>query len=110
VPLNDFPVADTEAGGLWGNVLRWQWNCQQNSPGTAVSYVSAPLGSNTTVIGAGAVHPWVRSSTRDVGVQATVSEVRPDGDETFVQNGWLRGNERKLSTTTDNILHQKSTW
>jgi uncharacterized protein len=107
--LNDFPVADTEAGGLWGNASQWQWNWQKNPPGTAVSYVSAPLRSNTTVIGAGAVHLWVRSSTPDVDLQATVSEVRPDGNETFVQNGWLRANERKLSTTTNNILHQKST-
>jgi uncharacterized protein len=107
--LNDFPIADTEAGGLWGNSSQWQWNWQQNPAGAAVSYVSAPLASNTTVIGAGAVHLWARSSTPDVDLQATISEVRPDGNETFVQNGWLRANERKLSTTTDNILHQKST-
>jgi hypothetical protein len=109
VPLNDFPQTDTEAGGLWGNASEWQWNWAQNPSGTAVSYVSAPLKTNTTVIGAGAVHLWVRSSTPDVDLQATVSEVRPDGNETFVQNGWLRANERKLSTSTDNILHQKST-
>ena len=46
--------------------------------------------SNTTVIGGGAVHLWVRSSTPDVDLQATISEVRPDGNETFVQNGWIR--------------------
>jgi uncharacterized protein len=108
-PLNDFPVADTEAGGLWGNASQWQWNWQQNPSGTAISYVSAPLATNTTVIGAGAVHLWVRSSTPDVDLQATVSEVRPDGNETFVQNGWIRANERKLATSSDNILHQKST-
>jgi hypothetical protein len=107
--LNDFPIANTEAGGLWGNASQWQWNWQQNPSGTAVSYVSAPLKSAATVIGAGAVHLWVRSSTPDVDLQATVSEVRPDGNETFVQNGWLRADERKLSTTTNNILHQKST-
>ena len=43
LPLNDFTVANTEAGGLWGNASQWQWNWQQNPPGTAVSYVSAPL-------------------------------------------------------------------
>jgi predicted acyl esterase len=107
--LNDFPSTDTEAGGLWGNASQWQWHWQQSPSGTAVSYVSSPLKSNTTVIGAGAVHLWVRSSTPNADLQATVSEVRPDGNETFVQNGWLRANERKLSTTTDNILHQKST-
>ncbi len=74
-----------------------------------MSYVSAPLTTNTTVIGAGAVHLWLRSSTPDVDLQATVSEVRPDGNETFVQNGWLRANERKLDTTSNNLLDQRST-
>jgi hypothetical protein len=107
-PLADYG-ANSGPGGLWGNASQWQWQWQQNKPGTAVSYVSAPLGSNTTVIGAGAVHLWVRSSTPDVDLQATVSEVRPDGNETFVQNGWIRANERKLATGTDDILHEKST-
>lgn len=74
-----------------------------------MSYVSAPLTTNTTVIGAGAVHLWLRSSTPAVDLQATVSEVRPDGNETFVQNGWLRANERKLDTTSNNLLDQRST-
>jgi predicted acyl esterase len=51
---------------------------------------------------------WVKSSTPDVDLQATVSEVR-DGHETFVQDGWLRASERKLATTADNILKQPST-
>jgi predicted acyl esterase len=56
------------------------------------------LKANTTVLGAGAVQVWVRSSKPNVDLQATVSEVRPDGKETFVQNGWLRADERKLDT------------
>ena len=32
--------------------------------GSAVSYLTAPLAANTTVIGAGAVHVWVRASAR----------------------------------------------
>ena len=108
LPANDF-TGNTEAGGLWGNASQWRWQWQPDPAGTAVSYVSAPLKTNTTVIGAGAVHLWVRSSTPDVDLQATVSEVRPDGNETFVQNGWIRANERKLATGSDNILKQKST-
>ena len=61
-----------------------------------MSYLTSPLSDNTTVIGAGAVHVWIRSSTPNVDLQATISEVRPDGKETFVQSGWLRANERKL--------------
>jgi hypothetical protein len=100
---------NTGAGGLWGNASQWQWNWAQNPSGTAVSYVTQPLTSDTTVIGAGAVHLWVKSSTPDVDLQATVSEVRPDGNETFVQNGWLRASERKLATTSANILDQAPT-
>jgi predicted acyl esterase len=58
--------------------------------------VSRPLTATTTVVGAGALEARIRSSARDVDLQATVSEVRPDGRETFVQSGWLRASMRKL--------------
>jgi predicted acyl esterase len=95
LPKTDFS-GDTAAGegGLWTALPEYHW--EQSPPGSAVSYLTAPLSSNTTVIGAGAVNVWVRSSTPNVDLQATISEVRPDGKETFVQNGWVRGNERKL--------------
>ena len=94
-PLTDFS-GDTAAGenGLWTATPPYRW--AQNPAGTAASYVTAPLRATTTVIGAGAVHAWIRSSTRNADLQATISEVRPDGKETFVQGGWLRANERKL--------------
>jgi hypothetical protein len=108
LPPTDYST-NTGTGGLWANASAWQWNWVQNPAGTAVSYVSAPLSANTTVIGAGAIHAWVRSSTPNVDLQAAISEVRPDGNETFVQNGWLRADERKLDTTSDNLVDQKST-
>ncbi|HLJ98540.1 MAG TPA: CocE/NonD family hydrolase [Streptosporangiaceae bacterium] len=108
LPLTDYGT-NTGGGGLWGNASQWQWNWKPNPAGTAVSYVSAPLKRNTTVIGAGAVHLWVRSSTPNVDLQATVSEVRPDGNETFVQDGWLRADERALAKRSDNLLRQPST-
>ena len=101
--------ANTGTGGLWGNASQWSWKWKQNPRGTAVSYVSAPLASNTTVVGAGAVHLWIKSSKPDVDLLATVSEVRPDGNETFVQNGYLRASERKLSTSASNLFKQRST-
>jgi predicted acyl esterase len=108
LPANDFG-ANTGTGGLWGNASQWSWNWKQNPAGTAVSYVTAPLTADTAVVGAGAVYVWVRSATPDVDLQATVSEVRPDGKETFVQNGWMRASERALSTTADNIFKTPST-
>jgi uncharacterized protein len=108
LPLNDY-TGNTGTGGLWGNSSQWTWNWKQNPAGSAVSYVSAPLTQNATVVGAGAVHAWVRSSTPDVDLQVTVSEVRPDGMETFVQNGWMRASERKLARGANNLFKQPST-
>src|SRR3954451_25118885 len=92
-PLTDF-TGDTAAGtnGLWPATPPYQW--QQPPAGSAASYVTSPLSANTTVIGAGAVKAWVRSSTPNVDLQATISEVRPDGKETFVQGGGWRPDER----------------
>jgi len=107
-PLTDY-TGSAGPGGLWGNASQWDWNWVQPPAGTAASYVTAPLSSNTTVIGGGAVNLWVESSTPDVDLQATVSEVRPDGNETFVQNGWIRASERKLATTSENMFKEEPT-
>ena len=108
LPRTDYG-ANTGTGGLWGNASQWEWNWQPNPSGTAVSYVSAPLAANTTVIGGGAVNLWARSSAPDVDLLATISEVRPDGVETFVQSGWLRARGRKLSTDSNNMFKRPST-
>jgi hypothetical protein len=107
-PPTDYSTK-TGTGGLWGNASEWEWNWTQSQAGSAVSYVSAPLTSDLTAIGGGAVQVWVKSSTPDVDLQATVSEVRPDGNETFVQDGWMRASERKLATTSNNIFKQNPT-
>jgi predicted acyl esterase len=107
-PLTDYS-GGTGGGGLWGNASQWDWNWVQPPAGSAASYVSAPLTANAVAVGAGAIKLWVESSTPDVDLQATVSEVGPDGNETFVQNGWIRASERKLSTTSNNIFKQTPT-
>jgi len=107
-PLTDYS-ANAGPGGLWGAASQWEWNWAQPVAGDAASYVTGPLGSDTTAIGAGAVNLWVKSSTPDVDLQATISEVRPDGNETFVQNGWIRASERKLATNSENLFHQEPT-
>jgi predicted acyl esterase len=105
-PPTDFS-GNTGSGtnGLWTDSPNYQWT--QNPQGTALSYVSGPLGSDTAVLGAGELQVWVRAETRNVDLQATVSEVRPDGKETFVQGGWLRTGARKVvrseSTLTEPV-------
>jgi hypothetical protein len=102
-PATSFTGADDgSAGGLWTTTPAYKW--AQNPAGSAASYVSAPLRSNTVVIGGGALQLWLKASTPSVDLQVTISEVRPDGKETFVQNGWLRADERKLDAAKSRLL------
>jgi len=100
-PATSF-TGNTGAGGLWGATPAYDW--AQNPRGTALSYLTPPLRSNAVVIGAGAVQLWIRASAPSVDLQVTVSEVRPDGKETFVQDGWLRASERKLDPRLSTLL------
>ncbi len=100
-PPTDF-TGDTGAGGLWAATPAYDW--AQSPAGDALSYASRPLGSDTAVVGAGALQAWIRASVPSVDLQVTVSEVRPDGKETFVQSGWLRANERKLDPRKSTLL------
>jgi uncharacterized protein len=93
-PTNFTGNTGAGAGGLWTAAPDYKW--QQPPAGSAASYLTPPLPTATTVVGAGAVKLWLRASKSNVDLQATVTEVRPDGKETFVQSGWVRGSERKL--------------
>jgi uncharacterized protein len=48
------------------------------------------------IAGPSSLDLYLKSSARDTDLQVTLSEVRPDGNETYVQNGWLRASHRKL--------------
>jgi predicted acyl esterase len=102
-PPTDF-TGDTASGpnGLWTANPPYDWS--QDPDGTAVAYVSPPLGEDTAVVGSGRVDLWVRSSAPNVDLQATISEVRPDGKETFVQGGWIRSKARTLDAAKSNDL------
>ena len=102
-PATDF-TGNTGSGpnGLWTATPSYRWT--QNPPGTALSYATAPLAADTAVIGAGALRARIRASARDVDLQATITEVRPDGTETFVQSGWLRASARRLDARKSTLL------
>src|SRR4051812_15837985 len=101
-PATSF-TGNTASGpnGLWTATPSYTWS--QPAPGAVASWTTDPLPATTTVIGAGKVTATIATSARDVDLQATISEVRPDGRETFVQSGWLRASMRKLdaSKSTD---------
>jgi putative CocE/NonD family hydrolase len=65
-------------------------------PGGAAAYTTAPLSEDLVVAGPASLDLWLQSTGTDVDVQATLTEIRPDGKETYVQRGWLRASHRKL--------------
>jgi uncharacterized protein len=90
--------ATTITGGdinVWTTLPNWNWPA--NTPGTALAYQTAPLTADTAMVGNGSVDLWLQSSALDTDLQVTLTEVRPDGKETYVQSGWLRASDRALA-------------
>jgi predicted acyl esterase len=108
LPLNNF-TGGTGSGGLWADASKWSWDWRSHPAGKSLSYVSEPLAADTTVIGAGAVELWAKSSQPDADFLVTVSEIDAKGNETFVQSGYLRGSMRKLDTTDTGMFKEPST-
>jgi predicted acyl esterase len=77
--------------------------------GTALAYATPPLAEDVTVVGPGSVDLWLRSSAADTDLQVTLSEIRPDGVEVYVQSGWLRASHRRLDRRTSTRLEPRPT-
>lgn len=82
------------SGGIWSANPTYDW--KPTVDGKSVSYLTDPLTKEIAAVGTGSVDLWVSTSTPDADLQVTLSEVRPDGTERYVQNGWLRLSHRKL--------------
>ena len=47
---------------------------------------------------------WVKSTEANTDLQVSLTEVRPDGQEMYVQDGWLRASNRKLDEAVNLAL------
>jgi uncharacterized protein len=95
-----FPRKMTTTGGDLNPTYGWKPVPQ----GDALGYVTPPLAADTVLAGTGSIDLWVRASKPDVDLEVTISEVRPDGQETYVQSGWLRASQRALDTAESTAL------
>ncbi len=77
--------------------------------GTAVAYATPPLAQDVTIVGPSSLDLWLRSSAEDTDLQVTLTEIRPDGKEVYVQNGWLRASHRRLNRKTSTKLSPRVT-
>jgi hypothetical protein len=76
----------------------------QDPPGASLSYTSPPLSHDTEFFGSGSANIWLSSTAPDTDLQITLTEVRPDGKEVYVQRGWLRASRRKLVPSKSTVL------
>ena len=93
--------------GIWRADVAYDWVPLPD--GTGVGFVTAPLDDDTTVIGSGSVDLWISADADDTDLEVTVSEVRPDGTEIYVQSGWLRASQRQLDTAASTDLRPVQT-
>jgi predicted acyl esterase len=91
---NARPRTSFAGGNIWGANPTYDWKPVVD--GKSASYVTDPLPKTVAAVGTGSVDLWVSTNRRDADLQVTLSEVRPDGTERYVQNGWLRLSHRKL--------------
>jgi LPXTG-motif cell wall-anchored protein len=80
---------------IWNAHPAFDWRVLPT--GKALAFDSAPLTETQVVAGLGSVDLWLRSSAADTDLEVTVSELRPDGQEMYIQNGWLRASHRALT-------------
>jgi hypothetical protein len=76
---------------------RGNWGTQASGWREAsVAYTSQPLNHDVVIYGPVSADLWISSDASDTDVQVTLTEVRPDGQERFVQRGRLRLSDRAL--------------
>jgi len=85
------------------NPLQPDWNLAQPAPGMAASFVGPPLEEDMVMIGHASVDLWVQSTAEDADLEACITEVRPDGFESYIMCGWLRASRRALAESSTEL-------
>ncbi len=85
---------DSETGSIFDNLPEYDWPVPD--PEKVVRFETEPLATDTVLLGPASADIWVESTADDTDIEVTVSEVRPDGIEFYVESGWLRAGHRAL--------------
>ncbi len=93
---------DDSSGNIWSVDVEYDW--QQGGLGTFAAWATDSLAGETVVVGSGSVDLYVMSNLGDTDLEVTITEVRPDGQEMYVQSGWLRASHRTLDEAASTEL------
>ncbi len=97
-----------DSNAIWQATTTYDW--EPIPDGTGLGYATPPLASDTVIVGSGSVDLWIRADkdgapVGDTDLEVTISEIRPDGQEVYVQSGWLRASQRALDEQASTDLH-----
>lgn len=92
------PTAGAESvlapgGDIWAKLPNWRW--RQPALGESAVFESEPLTEDLALLGTASVDLWINSPVDDADLEVTLSEARSDGQELYIQSGWLRASHRK---------------
>jgi predicted acyl esterase len=104
LPATDYTGSSS---GIWQAHPSYDW--RQIPAGTGLGWITAPLKHDVVTVGTGSVDLWVRTPAEDTDLEVTVSEVRPNGTEVYVQSGWLRASHRKLDAAQSTPIYPAHT-
>ena len=101
-------IANPSYSGLPGLPNFYLWGLKPPA-GTSLSWTTAPLAGDTTMLGSGSFDVWLASSAPDTDLQVTLTEIRPDGQEVYIQKGWLKASQRALDPAQSTALRPYQT-
>ena len=77
--------------------------------GRQAVWLSEPLLADKVLLGHASADLWIQSTAEDADLEVMLSEVRPDGQESYITSGWLRASRRKLDAAESTELKPKQT-
>lgn len=91
----------------WGANPPYKWAPVTGSNG--LGFTSAPAPTSTVVVGPASLDLQLSSTAPDTDLQATLSEVRPDGTEQYVASGFLHASLRATDSAATALVPSR-TW
>ena len=97
-----------KSGSVASKLPKWSW--APLAAGKAAVFETPALTADHVLLGNGSADLWIRSTATEADLQVSISEVRSDGKEMYVQSGWLRASRRKLDPTLSTVLWPRPTF
>jgi predicted acyl esterase len=88
-------------GDVWDMLPAYDW--RQPAPGSAAIFMSEPLTEDLVMLGTASVDLWIRSPVDEADLEVNLTEIRPDGQEQYIQSGWLRASKRGLGADSTEL-------